>query len=490
MIKKTILFGLLLVILLGNNCTSSSDNDLWLSDFEKLKIELTIGYANLKDYTEKDGNKLSELNAAAIAELKQAQTSREARNAIRKFLRAFEDGHLASSMIVTNTEKEDNVEEEQDYPKNTDEASVALRKMGYSKQEPNFVIRYDSVPGYSALPTLGNPFPAFVVDAQGSKMGIIRIESFMYNAFWHASASTWMSYRETFEGACGDDCQEDFRKEIKDVLIAHLIARIEQVKLEKISALIVDVTDNRGGYEWSDVAARLFTEKTLKYPQTSFGRNDHWRKNLKEDLLILEKDLNNPQISSELKQKITKLSMLIVELIADCESDCSPTDIWEKDKVACLGLLDHPYNYELPFGIMTDPQFPLLAAKELISNASLMPFRQGVFAGPLYVVQDGWSASATEGFSSILQINDAGIIVGGESYGAGCGYTNGGIKVDLLTMDLQVQMPDCVRYRKDGKNELEGILPDLSVDLEENEFHYEKGRKVIQSILDSRMNGQ
>jgi C-terminal processing protease CtpA/Prc len=88
-------------------------------------------------------------------------------------------------------------------------------------------------------------------------------------------------------------------------------------------------------------------------------------------------------------------------------------------------------------------------------------FEAGLHDGPLWVVVDEGTASASEGFVSTLQASGAATIVGGTTYGAGCGYVNGGIPLALEHAGLLVRMPNCVRYRADGANELEGIAPDV-----------------------------
>ena len=45
-----------------------------------------------------------------------------------------------------------------------------------------------------------------------------------------------------------------------------------------------------------------------------------------------------------------------------------------------------------------------------------------------------------------------------------------------------LSMPDCVRLRKDGKNEIYGIKPDIEVNWHENESMYSKGLKIIMNI--------
>ena len=84
----------------------------------------------------------------------------------------------------------------------------------------------------------------------------------------------------------------------------------------------------------------------------------------------------------------------------------------------------------------------------------------GLWSGPLFVLADHASASATEALVAMLKDNGAATVLGERTYGAGCGYTDGGLPLTLPNSRLEVWMPDCARYRIDGTNEIEGIEPD------------------------------
>ena len=165
-------------------------------------------------------------------------------------------------------------------------------------------------------------------------------------------------------------------------------------------------------------------------------------------------------------------------MIGKIKNKCSVNKIWLEQQFGCAELIEHPYASELPIQIMNDVQFDLLKVKQILDASRFLPFRKNMYSGPLYIIQDKYSASATEGFTSLLQQNNEAIIVGENSYGAGCGYTNGGIQVELKNLGLLVKMPDCSRYRKDGKNEIYGIEPDLPIYWNKNDSEHTKGQKV------------
>jgi hypothetical protein len=86
---------------------------------------------------------------------------------------------------------------------------------------------------------------------------------------------------------------------------------------------------------------------------------------------------------------------------------------------------------------------------------------EGIYRGPLLVLQDHRSASASEEFAARLRDNDAALLVGERSFGAGCGHINGGTRLELEALGLLVRAPDCQRLRRDGSNETEGLPADV-----------------------------
>ena len=97
------------------------------------------------------------------------------------------------------------------------------------------------------------------------------------------------------------------------------------------------------------------------------------------------------------------------------------------------------------------------------SNLFNTPIKK-ILAGHLCTFS--WTAilgSSAEYFAAILQDNHAATIIGESTGGAGCGYTNGGIPAKLRNTGAIVKMPDCIRFRTDGSNEVNGIIPDLLV---------------------------
>lgn len=474
---------LLIKALLILSCSTTMKDNLWVNDFELLKKELTTGYANLKFSIEENNIDLIELNRLTINKLRSVNSKKEAQGVIVEFLKNFDDGHLKA--IIWDKQNET---AKIDYPLNTDNSTIALGKMNFREGATTYRVKYDSLAGFYPLKNEKNPFPAGIVKSGNDKIGILRIEYFTSNWYWEAASNVWESYRKEFKGECNDGCQEIFTHKIESQLEKYIIERIEELNSENVSSLLVDITGNGGGTEWAYAVANLLTVKKLEGAPFYFAKHAHWLEAIKNDIKLIEQDIANPIISPTLQQKLKQFKELANKLIEKTKFDCSSSEVWEEQNLECLKLVNHPYRSALPFEIMDDPQFDLLKSKEILNFARFIPYKKGIFSGPLYIAQDRYTASAAEGFASLLQINQAATIIGEQSFGIGCGYTNGGISIELPNIGLSVRMPDCVRYRKDGENERKGITPDILLEWDKEDSMEKRGEMLIQKIINVQYN--
>jgi hypothetical protein len=87
----------------------------------------------------------------------------------------------------------------------------------------------------------------------------------------------------------------------------------------------------------------------------------------------------------------------------------------------------------------------------------------GVWTGPVLILADRRTGSASEDFVAWLQQNRVARVLGETTVGAGCGYVNGGARTHLRASPFDVRMPNCARFLDDGTNEIEGIAPDIAL---------------------------
>ena len=88
----------------------------------------------------------------------------------------------------------------------------------------------------------------------------------------------------------------------------------------------------------------------------------------------------------------------------------------------------------------------------------------GEWTGPVAILTDHRSASAAEEFVTWLKGNGRAVVAGQRTFGAGCGYVDGGNMIVLTAAPLYIMVPNCSQFTRDGVNEIEGIAPDVDVD--------------------------
>jgi hypothetical protein len=76
-------------------------------------------------------------------------------------------------------------------------------------------------------------------------------------------------------------------------------------------------------------------------------------------------------------------------------------------------------------------------------------------------------------------------LLGSPTRGAGFGYTKGGIRTVLKNSGAQVKMPNGVRFRADGTNEVAGITPSVRVAWRTNDSAYQRAARVLAVLPDA-----
>jgi hypothetical protein len=87
----------------------------------------------------------------------------------------------------------------------------------------------------------------------------------------------------------------------------------------------------------------------------------------------------------------------------------------------------------------------------------------GQWTGPVFILADANTGSASEDFLAWLQQNGVAVVIGARTAGAGCGYVDGGGHIRLEAGPFDVMAPNCARFLNDGTNEIEGIRPDIEI---------------------------
>jgi C-terminal processing protease CtpA/Prc len=107
---------------------------------------------------------------------------------------------------------------------------------------------------------------------------------------------------------------------------------------------------------------------------------------------------------------------------------------------------------------------------------------RGAWDGPVYLLTDAGTASAAEMFAALMKDNGIAKTVGVRTLGLGCGSMLEAQPLTLRHSRLSIRIPNCVRLRADGTDEVAGIAADLPVLPAANESPRARAARVLTVI--------
>jgi len=472
----------------------SFDRAAWLEDYAELRTHTAEVYANLEWATERRGVDVAALHRETQKKLEAASSNSDAREALSSFMSAFGDGHFqihreklskrvaawwtglhapaASAPLTASTP-----------------AAEACAALGFGdrpnpapfalEERPDFAIYIDT-----ATDVVPNPFSAGVLTLAGSRrLGYVRIPRFDEQSYLGTCEGAWEERRKKLTGACDDACREQFSYiEVPNNLLAALAAHIRVLSGAGIDALVVDVTGNGGGTDWCDPAARLLSSKALACPRSTTIKHPHTIERLEAMARLLDEDLRRASLSPRERALLEEAKRRLDGLSQEARSPCDRSALWDGQKPSCSLLLQGE-SYACGFFSHLPPGlFSKAESRGHLFRPSQYTYTEGVYDGRLIVLVDQNTASASEYFAAMLKDQVGATVVGEKTVGAGCGYTNGGVPITLKHSGLRVKMPDCVRYRRDGSNEVEGITPDVLVPWAKGDDAKVRAQKLVDAL--------
>lgn len=477
-------FIVIAVVLILGICDTAFGQDFktdaWLEDFAQLKQEMSAHYANLEWAVESRGINLKELSEQTEAQLRQARSDAEAQQIIRSFLRAFGDGHLG----VRWAAKSENISQPNNAKATVSSPSLCAG-LGYQEYKTEPGIAFSKLESFRELKTADSKyFSAGVLNFPDKrKIGIIRIGFFSEHAFPDLCEKAATGLGVTIDKPC-NGCSGPLERETANLLTAALERQVAALRRENINALLIDITWNDGGTNWVNPATLIFTAKSLRAPRIGFIRHEHYTRQLKSRLEDVEADLR--QAREPQRRVLSQAAEVLRKALAQTQQPCDRSALWQNQKINCSLLVTEPPLYTSGIlayakpGEISEAKYP--ESRTQLFYPSRYTYQEGLYSGPVLVLVDRETASAAEYFAAILRDNNAATIVGEPTYGAGCGYTNGGISTVLKNSRAQILMPDCVRFRKDGTNEVAGITPDVLIPWRANDSPYQRVNRVFKEL--------
>jgi hypothetical protein len=441
------------------------DRSAWFADLEQARQAFHDKYANLEWLEGEREVGVDKLFGDVAKRLERAQNDAQALSVFDRLGRRTGDGHVA-------------IDWPEPKPVGGSSAAAApaavpdlCNSIGYDQRQ-NARGTAQALPGYVVLPSAGNPFGAGMVAVGGTKVGVVRIGVFQPQGYPGLCSDAVRDLAIPADKPCDDGCQDRIVTAAYRKLTGALEQRLKALKGAGATVLLVDFTNNGGGSEWAEAAARMFSSTPLVSERRGFVRGEHWAKQWRDlgaQLREFAKDT-----SAADKQRLLAWAAEADAALKEAQTPCPAN-------TACTRIATAGYSTGLvgsvPAGAFDGKEWGVL-----VFNPAQFAYHDGVWNGPLILLTDQETWSAAEEFAAVLQDNRAAVILGARTGGAGCGYTWGGTPTKLRNSGAILKLPDCVRFRADGSNEVRGILPDVPVALRADDGLALRARLIAEKL--------
>ncbi|MGH8319379.1 MAG: S41 family peptidase [Steroidobacteraceae bacterium] len=220
------------------------------------------------------------------------------------------------------------------------------------------------------------------------------------------------------ESKCDDACQNTLQMHVASYLTAALGRRAKVLRRSGASSLLIDLTDNGGGTDWTYAAVREISPLPLRDPAYAFVRSPHWAHILQSDLTLVRDDLAHHREPSELLEETRER---LEHAIAESRVTCDRNSVWTQGSFHCSQLVRGLLYVSGILPYAKPDSYPDLASRTVLFKPLAFSYAESVNRLPLYVVVNSNTYSAAEYFAAVLQNNRAATILGEVTGGAGCG---------------------------------------------------------------------
>lgn len=460
------------------------DARAWREDFDQLKTALEKGYVNLAWMgSVESGVDLPVLERRTRKALQAARSDEEGRSAIRGFVDGFHDGHfsqlswLAKPQGAVEPEPADRLLDPAD-------AASGCAALGYaSTGSVPFSLPFESLPGFVLTSDgLAEPFRTGLVPApDGRKIGVIRLQNFETGPFPATCLKAWAELRQAGRPITEDSIEAAARM----AWFAGIAERLAAFRAAGASAVIVDIGNDSGGDDSGDWAARLFTDRPLASARLMMAAGPAADKYFDEEAESLAGGLAKrpgPADATAL-EKARGFFQAAKASIGEAAA-CDLSWVWRERRPwaggGCRRLVDGGFAGGALSGAPKGGYSSETAA--LLSGPSRVEAYFGAWTGPVYVLTDSRSYSSAEMFAAVMQDNHVARLIGARTGGDGCGFMVSTPPTVLTHSRLRFRMPNCMRLRADGTNEVAGVSPDIALPRLEGESSRARAARALRVI--------
>jgi hypothetical protein len=437
------------------------DRTGWFADLEQMREAMSLGYANM-EWAASERQSLKTAWDTAYAAVGASTDDASARTALTRFASSFADGHVSVRWPAAAA---------QSGGAGPASPCAGLAPGGASDRQGAF----PGMPGYEPVPGDDSAIlAAGLVTVDGKRFGVLRIPAFGQFAF--PEICNGIAAARSIGTDCDEACLEDLEKAAHAEFVAIATRQLRALAAGEPDALIIDLARNGGGDDSSEAIARMVTRRPLRSARIGMMRTPAWTAKLDSD--IEELTAMRPSLAAADRATVDGLIAQMTAARDETRTPCDRSPMWRDEPVSCSQLVETGLSATGWINGHDADQVRGKPWEALTFSLASYPYEAGIWDGPLYVVVDQGSASSAEQFASVLRDNDAAVIIGAPSFGAGCGHWLGGEPVRLNNSGGEVSMPDCVRYRADGANEVGGIVPDVLIPLRNNDTRQQRATRM------------
>jgi hypothetical protein len=445
----------------------SFDRKAWRQDYSTLKRELEQSYSHLAwAASPASGVDLPSLDRRTRLALDAARSDADAAAALVSFVAAFHDGHFAPTV----TAEPSGAGPEPPVRAADNDASAACAAAGYSPATRiAFSLPFESLQGFRMESDgIARAFRSGTIAVGEHRVGLIRIPRFRSAEYPAICLATWPALDE-----------------MDAAWLQELAARLAALRAEHLDAVLVDVGGNGGGNDLGEWAARLFTTRDVHSAPLLMHVGPLGAKYMDEQLQGLNDALaahpGDTKVEAALRPAIEAFER---RKRASLQQSCDLSWVWREqrsfDPQKCSGLIDAgsasgAVDYLAPGNLAPD-------AAAALYWASITDPMRGAWNGPVYLLTDSGSASATEMFAARMRDSGIAKTVGVRTLGLGCGSMVESAPFTLPHSHLSFRIPNCVRLRADGSDEVAGITPDLPVAPAAGESTRARAARVLMAV--------
>lgn len=459
----------------------------WLEDLAAIRVALATSYANLDWIARSRRLDLPALASDAERRVRLAGSDAAARMELQRFVATFRDGHVRIQWAHL------------DPPAAPPAAAPATgtspcTRLGVRARVDTRAVPFATLPSFAPLAAPDSAvFPLGLLTLpDGRRVGVLRVALFseeVQPALCAEVAASRLPAAAGDPAACDDRCLAELRMELRDRMTAAVERRLRILSDSGAVALVVDLAGNGGGNDWADPFARTLTPVHLHSARTPVLRHAHPRRSFAGRIEELEAARRRTKSGTSARAIIDRALLDYRSAHAAATPPrCDRLRVWtDTTTLRDCPILDTTAGMHVSGALAWADRATIAThpGRDALFWPAAYRYTEGVWRGPLVVLAGGGTASASEQVIAMLRDNQAAVVVGMRTFGAGCGYTNGGIAITLPRSGARLRVPDCARLRRDGTNEVDGIEPDVAVPWQRGDAPERVARLAVDGIVDA-----